>query len=105
VIAALAAVLLAPEHPGTRLVDLGGSLAVALYLLATALGTARASTGGGPAVRSARSASADDDGVGAGEHPLGEVAVEVGRDADRDLGADELTKKRDEVALPQGHPS
>lgn len=36
VIAALATVLLAPEHPAVRWVDLGGSLAVAVYLLVSA---------------------------------------------------------------------
>jgi divalent metal cation (Fe/Co/Zn/Cd) transporter len=44
VIAALASVLIAPDHPATRLVDLAGSLAVALYLLATAFRTGTAVT-------------------------------------------------------------
>jgi divalent metal cation (Fe/Co/Zn/Cd) transporter len=43
VIAALATVLWAPGHPATRWVDLGGSVAVALYLLASAQRTLTAS--------------------------------------------------------------
>lgn len=41
VIAALATVLLAPDHPTTRWVDLGGSIAVGIYLLASSWQTAR----------------------------------------------------------------
>ena len=43
VIAALATVLWAPGHPATRWVDLGGSVAVALYLVASAHRTLAAS--------------------------------------------------------------
>jgi divalent metal cation (Fe/Co/Zn/Cd) transporter len=41
VIAALATVLLAPQHPATRWVDLGGSVAVGAYLLLSAWQTAQ----------------------------------------------------------------
>ena len=46
VIAALATVLLAPEHPAVRWVDLGGSLAVAVYLMVSAQRTLRGTTVG-----------------------------------------------------------
>jgi len=46
VIAALATVLLAPEHPAVRWVDLSGSFAVAVYLLVSAHRTVRGSTVG-----------------------------------------------------------
>ena len=44
VITALATVLIVPGHPVTRIVDLAGSVAVALYLLTTAFRTGRAIT-------------------------------------------------------------
>lgn len=47
VVVALATIWLAPEHPAARPVDLVGSLAVALYLLATAVRVGR--TAGRPA--------------------------------------------------------